>query len=162
MIRDLIALPPESKVWIYQSNKELSYDQIDLIRPAIYEYADKWVSHGHMIESYGNIFHKRFLVLVADEASLAVSGCSIDGSVHFVKWAGEQLGVDFMGRMEYAIMHDDETITTIHHNDFKEAYDSGNINKSTKVFNNLVNTKQLFLEQWIVPLEKSWHYKFVH
>lgn len=161
MIRDLIALPETSKVWVYQGDKELSYDQIDLIRPKIYEYVDQWESHGKAIEAYGNVFHKRFIVLVADESDLQVSGCSIDGSVHFVKWASKELGIDFFDRMNYAIMGEDEEISTINHIDFKQAYDQGDINDQTLIFDNLVNTKSSFLTDWIKPIKNSWHYKFV-
>ncbi len=161
MIRDLIALPETSKVWIYQGDKELSYDQIDFIRPKIYEYVDQWASHGQAVEAYGNIFHKRFLVLVADESALEVSGCSIDGSVHFVKWASKELNIDFFDRMNYAIMSEDEEISTIHHIDFKEAYVQGKITDESLIFNNLVDTKHRFLTDWIKPLKDSWHYKFV-
>ncbi len=162
MIRDLIALPDTSKVWVYQGNKELSYDQIDFLRPKIYEYVDQWASHGKSIEAYGNVFHKRFIVFVADESELQVSGCSIDGSVHFVKWAAKELDIDFFDRMNYAIMSPEEEISTIHHIDFKQSFDDGLINENSLVFDNLVNTKTRFLTEWIKPLKDSWHYKFVN
>ncbi len=162
MIRDLIALNDESRVWVFQAERILSYDEIDKIRPLIYQYADQWLSHGTPVEAYGNIFHRRFLVLVADETKLKVSGCSIDSSVHFVQQMGNLLNVDFFDRMNYAIMNDDETITTIHHIDFKEAFDNGKIDSNTLIFNNLVDSKTKFLSSWVSPIKESWHAKFVN
>lgn len=161
MIRDLIALPNESKVWIYQASRELSYDEIDIIRPRIYDFADAWTSHGIEVEAYGNIFHKRFLVLVADESNLGVSGCSIDTSVNFTKEMGNLISIDFFDRMQYAIMHEDESISTIHHSKFKEAIQENKINKESLIFDNLVNTKDKFLNEWIKPIQKSWHNRFI-
>jgi len=161
MIRDLIALPASSRVWVFQADRELTYDEIDEVRPIIYRYADQWVSHGIEVESYGNIFHRRFLVLVADETKLSVSGCSIDSTVHFVQSIGNSLNVDFFDRMNYAIMNADESINTIHHIDFKSEFDKGIINEDTLIFDNLVNTKRTFLEGWIKPIKESWHNKFV-
>ena len=38
MLKELIALDPDSKVWIYQSDRQLSYDEVDEIRQLIFDF----------------------------------------------------------------------------------------------------------------------------
>ena len=159
MRRDLIALPPDSKVWIYQASQPVSHSDADIIKEEIYRFTMNWASHGHVLDCYGHLFHYQFLVLVADANSLP-SGCSIDSSVHFVKAIGDKFKIDFFDRMQFAYL-DGDHIATLSSTRFKEAVSEGQINNDTLVFNNLVDNKSDFLENWIIPLQDSWHQKFV-
>jgi len=159
MRRDLIALPDISRVWIYQCKEPVSYETGEKIRDDLYQFSMQWKSHGVDLDCYGNLFHYQFLVMVADPTNLP-SGCSIDSSVNFIKELGQRYDRDFMDRMTYAYMEDDH-VKTISHADFPSAYKSGQITDETLVFNNLVDDKATFLENWIVPLNESWHRKFL-
>ena len=44
--------------------------------------------------------------------------------------------------------------------DFKKMAKDGAVGKKTIVFNNLVNTKEEYLEHWEVPAIESWHSRF--
>ena len=52
-------------------------------------------------------------------------------------------------------------IFTLPLKELKEALGKGILDKKTYVFNNLVQTKQEFLTNWVIPLEESWHRKFI-
>jgi len=161
MLRELIALDNTSKVWIYQADREFSYDELDDIREELFPFVDKWSSHGANVPAYANVFHRRFLCFFADESNMSgVSGCSIDSSVAFVRMIAEKYQVNFFDRMQYAYM-EEEDIKIVHHNDFKPAVDSGEIKQDTLFFDNLVSTKDKFLKNWLVPLEESWHKKML-
>ena len=45
--------------------------------------------------------------------------------------------------------------------DFKKLAKAKSVSPSTIVFNNLVATKQEYLENWEVPASESWHSRFV-
>lgn len=160
MILDLIALNDSSKVWIYQSNEEFTYDELDIAREEIYHFLNDWTAHANELACYGNIFHRRFLAFFVDETNSYASGCSIDKSVKFVEYLGRKFSKDFFDRMTYAYMEDEE-IYTIHHNDLPTAYKSGKIKDATLFFDNLVKTKGDFLQHWIKPLNESWHQRFI-
>ena len=159
MRRDLIALPDDSKVWIYQSTQLISDEATENIKNELYDFTMKWASHGADIDCYAHLFHHQFIVCVADE-SKHVSGCSIDSSVHLVKEIGKRYNLDFFDRMNYAYLAND-MISTVHHSKLKEAYANGTINDETLFFNNLVSDKNTFLTEWIIPLSQSWHKKFI-
>jgi hypothetical protein len=160
MIRDLIALENTSKVWIYQAEREFNYDELDAIRPKVFDFLADWTSHNQALVTYGNIFHKRFLGIFVDESLSGASGCSIDKSVHFVESLGAQFNVNFFRRDVFCYLNDEDVIA-LPIGEVKEAYSKGEINEETLFFDNLVKDKEQFLKSWLVPLKDSWHKRFI-
>lgn len=160
MIRDLIALDDSSKVWIYQTNRIINYDELDYARPIIHDFLDAWTSHNQQLITYGNIFHQRFLAFFVDESVAGASGCSIDKSVHFVENLGVEINVDFFDRENFTYLQDDD-VRDVNKNDLKKYYQEHFIDDNTLFFDNLVTTKRDFLKNWIKPLNNSWHKRFI-
>lgn len=163
MIRELIALDHSAKVWIYQADRTLSTEEVVDLRRDLHEFMKQWTCHSRELLTYGNIFHQRFLALFVDETMVKTSGCSIDSSVAFVRSMADKFNTDFFNRTTYAYFTDTEQkeIHFIEHTDMKNAYEKGTIDDETLFVDNLVKTKTDFLENWVKPLNKSWHYRFV-
>lgn len=162
MILDLIALDDSARVWIYQASRELSYDELDDTREQLFPFLDNWTSHNSDLYTYGNVFHRRFLALFVDESkSASASGCSIDGSVHWVQKLGEKLNVDFFNRSEFSYMDTDEEIHLLSQSNLETALESNQISSDTLFFDHLVKTKGDFLTHWLKPLKSSWQSRFI-
>ena len=159
MRRDLIALPDDSRVWIYQSSKRIDDAIVREIQSHIIDFTHSWTSHGKEVECYGHLFHNRFLVFVADE-SHHVSGCSIDSSVHFIQKLGSNYGLDFFDRLNFLYFKNGE-IKSVHASEFKSALEAGEIDGDTLIFNNLVKDKASFLSEWVCPVKESWHRRYL-
>ncbi len=160
MLRELIALEDHAKIWVYQANRELSYDEIDSLRPEIFSFVDQWTSHHNSVLGYGNIFHKRFIALFVDESMAVTSGCSIDSSVAFIRAQGSKFGIDFFDRLNFTYL-DGEDVKDINTSELPNALGSNLITEQTLFFDNLVKTKGDFLSSWLKPLKDSWHSRFV-
>jgi hypothetical protein len=160
MVRDLIALENSSRVWIYQANRDITYDELDEMRPEIFDFLDQWTSHSQDLYTYGNIFHRRFLALFVDESIAGPSGCSIDKSVNFIEYLGSKYRIDFFNRNVFAYMKDDE-IFFVDKSLLKLEKDKGKFDEQTLFFDHLVPTKGDFLKRWITPLENTWIKRFV-
>jgi hypothetical protein len=160
MIKDLIALDNSSRVWIYPSSEEFSHDELEMIRPEIFNFMDQWTSHNRTLVSYGNIFHKRFLALFVDESIAGASGCSIDSSVHFVKHIGSKYNKDFFNRQEVYVLENEEVVK-YQLKDLKSLNETGKINRDTLFFDNLVNTKEAFIKSWVKPIGEGWLNRFL-
>lgn len=152
--------PPETRIWIYQSSHQIAAAQVPALRSVVNEFAQNWVSHNRQLRAHGDVLHDRFILLAVDETRADASGCSIDKSVHFLKQVENQLGVDLFDRMTFAWM-DGEAVKTAPSNEFSALYQSGEISGETLVFDNLVKTKGELEENWLKPLNKSWHRRFV-
>lgn len=168
MIAKQIVLPKEfatfsdsARVWIYQADRLLIEEECDSINKAVRPFCESWVSHNNQLSAYGAVIRNAFLLLMVDEVkSNKASGCSIDSSVHFVQQLGATMNVDFFNRMCFAY-HSESGIQIVNNQEFKNAFDSNQINESTLVYNNLVQSKNELLTNWVVPLQDSWHKRFV-
>lgn len=152
--------PPDTRVWIYQSDKPIPTGTVEELRTVVNQFAQNWVSHNRQLRAHGDVLHNRFILLAVDESQADASGCSIDKSVHFLKQVEQQLGVDLFDRMTFAWM-DGEEVKTATSGIFSQLYQSGNISDETLVFDNLVKTKGELEEKWLKPLNQSWHKRFV-
>lgn len=152
--------PPETRVWIYQSDKPFSTETVPALRTVVNQFAQNWVSHNRQLRAHGDVLHDRFILLAVDEGQADASGCSIDKSVHFLKQVEQQLGVDLFDRMTFA-WKDGDGVKTASSEEFSQLYREGKISDDTLVFDNLVKTKGELEENWLKPLNKSWHRRFV-
>jgi len=146
---------PESRVWIYQSNRLLFLSEALELEPRLENFLAAWRSHGAKVKCWGNLLFGQFLVLMADETQAGVSGCSTDSSVHFVQKLGEQFKVDFFNRLNLAF-YVKEKIQTIPMAQLQPALNAGLITPETRYFNNTVATRAELESNWIVPVKDSW------
>jgi len=153
-------LSDDTRVWIYQSNRQLSNAEVELLRPAISNFTTQWVSHNLQLKAFGDVFHKQFIVLMVDESRAGASGCSIDKSVYFIKHIENELQINLFDRLSFTFKDGDE-IKTAQKDDFANLFNEGKINDDTLVFDNLVKTKKDFDEAWVKPLRESWHKRMV-
>ena len=153
-------LPSNSRIWIYQSDREFSAQEIDFISQNAKELIEQWTRHGDDLQGSFTIKYNRFLVLAVDEGFNNVSGCSIDASVHFVQELEKSLNIDMMNKMNISFK-DGDHINIVKMNAFKEYAKQHKITGDTVVFNNMVATKDELENQWEIPASKSWHKRFL-
>lgn len=153
-------LSPESRVWVYQSDRILSDAETESVNAVIQNFVRDWTSHSRELNSYGKVVDNAFVVLMVDESKAGASGCSIDKSVHFIQQLGRKLEVDFMNRMNFAVK-DNSGLKILNANAFKEAYKKGDISDDSTVIDTLIKTKRDFEAAFQKPLKESWHKRFV-
>jgi len=152
-------LPDNSRVWIYQSDRELTAEEIDFISLNAKQFIEQWTRHGDDLQGSFTIKYNQFLVLAVDEGFNNVSGCSIDASVHFVQELEKALNIDMMNKMNISFK-DGDHINIVKMNAFKDYVKQNKVDVNTVVFNNMVATKDELENQWEVPASQSWHQRF--
>ena len=145
-----------SRVWIYQSDRELYDEQVKELQEILNNFTAEWAAHNHQLKAKAEIRYNRFLILVVDESQAGASGCSIDKSVNFMKKIEQQFGIHLFDRFNLAYREGEKVLSTPRHN-FEELLKSGKINTDTIVFNNLVQDLQQLETEWEVPFKNSWH-----
>ncbi len=166
MLVDFDQLDHDSKVWIYQSDRLISPQQVKLINEDLFNFLDHWTAHNVQLPTFGKVYYDRFVVLFADDRRTGTSGCSIDKSIHFIENLEQKYGISLLGRTKVAYINDssnfsESDIRIADLNQLNTLQETGQINYQTRIFDNLVKTKGEFLTQWIKPLEHSWHKRFV-
>jgi hypothetical protein len=151
----------DSRVWMYQSNRLFTLSEALEIEALLNKFTAEWRSHGSEVNAYGNLFFGQFIVLMADEMTAGVSGCSTDSSVRFIKSIGEQFKVDLFNRTSLAFFIKDK-IQVLPMNQLQYAADNQFITPDTLYFNNLVQTKSELENNWIIPVKDSWLVNRLH
>lgn len=145
----------ESRVWIYQSNRPLGFGEVVEANNLLQEFVEQWATHGKSNKGFARILFGQFIVLIADETSHNVSGCSTDASVRIIKQLEQVLKVNLFDRQLLAFVVKDK-VQCIPMNQLNYGVEHGFITADTLYFNNLVQTKQELLDKWIVPVKDSW------
>ncbi|HSM63088.1 MAG TPA: hypothetical protein VK833_04030 [Gillisia sp.] len=153
-------LPDSSRVWIYQSNRSFSDQELQEINSRLEDFITQWTAHGADLRASFDVKYKRFITLALDQKLNAATGCSIDSSVKFIQQLEKDYNVDLLDKMNVSYKQGEfvayKTLT-----DFRKMAKDKAVSKNTIVFNNLVNTKAEYLEEWEVPASDSWHNRFL-
>lgn len=155
-------LDPASKVWIFQSDSELTTGQCSEIKNELFDFLHEWTAHNVQLYTSGDILHHRFIVIMVDERFQGASGCSLDKMTHFIQYLEQKYGITLLERMTVAYeLSAAGEIETAHLNQLSEMSKTGMIHLETVVYNNLVKTKAEFEQGWKTKISDSWHKRFI-
>jgi hypothetical protein len=153
------ALPEESKIWIYQSNRKFTDEEAAEIESATKEFVEGWAAHGTSLEASFLIKYNRFVILAVNQEPQQATGCSIDESVRFIQALEQKYGIDLLDKMNVTFKLG-EHVAHKPLNEFRKMAKDKAVSENTIVFNNLVNTVGEWTEYWEVPANESWHSRF--
>ena len=85
MIVDFKTMPDDSRIWIYQSNRDFNESEIGVINDKTISFLDNWQAHGKDLECSYSIIDKRFIIIAVNESVNPIGGCSIDFSLQLIK-----------------------------------------------------------------------------
>jgi len=152
-------MPEHSRVWIYQSNRKFSDEEVKEIEKVLMDFTSQWAAHATPLAASFLVKYNRFVVLSVDQDVHPASGCSIDASVNMIQGLEKTYGVDLMDKMNVSYKSG-EFIAYKSLVDFKRMVKEKAVSAQTIVFNNLVNDLGEFYEFWEVPASDSWHSRF--
>lgn len=153
-------LTDTSRVWIYQSNRPFTDEELKQLRAALNIFIEQWTAHGTGLKAGYDLPYNRFIVIGLDQDHAAASGCSIDASVHFIQAVEKKFGVDLLDKMNVTYKQG-EYIAYKSLNDFKQMAKNRAVSPNTIVFNNLVTNIQEYRDHWEGPAKDSWHQRFM-
>jgi len=160
MLVDFNTLPEESRVWIYQSSRSFTPEEIEQIKEKLNIFIENWTAHGSDLEAGYIIKYKRFIIIALNQNLNKATGCSIDASVRFIQQLEQDYNVDLMDKMNVSYKQGDYIAYKPLSNFRKMAKDKA-VSKNTIVFNNLVTNIAELKENWEVPASESWHSRFL-
>lgn len=145
----------QSRVWVYQSSRLFTLTEALAIEEILEEFAKNWKSHAIPVKGFGTLFFGQFIVLIADETSTGVSGCSTDSSVRIVKEIETAFKVNMFDRTTLAFVVKDK-VQLIPMAQLNYAIDNGFIGPETLFFDNTIPNLDLLVNKWILPIKDSW------
>ena len=145
----------DSKVWIYQSSRLFSMSEALEIEEMLKQFTEQWKSHGAPVKGAGYLFFGQFIILMSDERSTGVGGCSTDSSVRLIKDIEQKFGVNMFDRTSLAFVVKDK-IQLLPLSQLQYAIDNRFVAAETLYFNNPVLNKEELEKNWIIPVKDSW------
>ncbi len=144
-----------SRVWVYQSSRLFSMSEAFELESMFNDFTTHWLSHGTPVKGYANLLFGQFIVIMADETATGVSGCSTDSSVRMIKEIEARFKVNMFDRQQLAFVVKDK-VQLLPLSQLNYALENNFITPDTLYFNNLVVNKKELLENWLIPIQKSW------
>ncbi len=147
---------PASKIWIYQSDRELTETETARLQSLLNHFAESWTAHNQQLKAAAQIAFNRFIILLVDESQAGASGCSIDKSVRFIQEVEDEFKINLFDRFNTAYFEGDQ-IQTANREELEVLLKQGKVTNETIVFNNMVSTLADLQTKWQVPFKNSWH-----
>ena len=160
MIVDFKTMPDDSRVWIYQSNRDFNESEIGIINDKTIPFLDNWQAHGKDLECSYSIIDKRFIIIAVNESVNPIGGCSIDFSLQLIKDISNTIGIDLLNRLvvNYKL---DNRIESLSLSDLKNKIKGGDFSPETIIFNTDINSKSELLNNFEIDIKSSWLSKFI-
>lgn len=149
-----------SRVWIYQADRTLSESETNQLKQSLAKFTNSWTSHRVRVNAAAEVYYNRFIVFMADDSYTDVGGCSIDSLLKEVQQIQKDFNLNLLDRLQLAIMEDNK-VNVYHKDELIDLIKSGKVNENDLLFDNLVNTKKQFEEQWLKPIKESWLMRFI-
>lgn len=159
MYVEIEKLPDLSRVWIYQSERVLSEEEVEIAKNMCVKFADQWTAHQQELLASADVVNERYLVLAVNEEVHGASGCSIDSSVRFVEELGRRINTSFFDRRIPVVI--DGELELLSTSEVKELSILGKINENSIFFNNLVPTIHEFRNNWKQKAGDGWLKRFL-
>lgn len=151
-----MSFSPQSRVWIYQSDRKFTSTEETEILNKLAAFTNQWKAHGNELLAKAEIRYGFFIILTVDENQAGVTGCSIDSSVRLIKEIEQEYHVDLFNRFNIAYKVNGEVVVNSKE-DFETLVNIKQVTPETIVFNNMVQNLAELETKWEVPFKNSWH-----
>jgi hypothetical protein len=159
MITDFKNIPDDSRVWIYQSNRDFTDLDIKIIKNKTTFFIDNWKAHGNDLQASYLIKERRFLVIAVNEKFNPIGGCSIDYSLQLVNDISNTINLDLLDRLSVNYRSENK-IKSISLKDLKNKIKNRSFSPETIIFNTTVKTKKELSTDFELKISSSWLSKF--
>ncbi|MCC6754356.1 MAG: hypothetical protein IT266_10290 [Saprospiraceae bacterium] len=152
--------PDGSRVWIYAADQEVPGHLEAAVREQLKDFLSQWHSHQMPLRATGDLLYRYFVIIVVDETSNAVGGCSLDDSYRFLRTLSQFAGVDFLSRQYAYFLNDQSRVEQTSLESLRTQFLKGELAEDAQVFDTLVNTLGNLKREWIKPLSASWLWRY--
>ena len=104
-------LAENSKVWVFQAEREFSQPEAETLTQELTQFTDNWLSHGSLLKACFKLVYNRFIVFFVDEEGDNMCGRAIDASVRFIKELETKYGVAMLNRNLVAYMDNGKAVS---------------------------------------------------
>lgn len=152
----LTDLSPHSRIWIFQCNEKFNSEQIAFIQAALKDFLAEWNTHGSAMHADFEVVLNQLIVVAADEATMAASGCSIDKLTREIQRVGSELKLNLLDR-QTIFFQDQDQVQTAPIATFWGLRKANRINDDTLVLDTTVKNLNEWQTNGWKKFGLSWH-----
>ena len=153
-------LPENSKVWVYPTNRKFYPNEIEELEQKIKTFIESWNSEDENFKASYQFLYQRFIILMVDVNSFALTNEDIDTSVSFILSLQETYNVSLLDKMNVCFKQG-EFVQYKELKDFKKLLKNKALTGKSIIFDNLISVKQDLDNHWEMPIEESWYNRFL-
>ena len=64
-----MSFSPQSRVWVYQSDREFTPSEAEAIQQQLNVFTEQWKAHGHQLDAKAEVIYNFFIVFTVDEGA---------------------------------------------------------------------------------------------
>ncbi|MDC0177643.1 ABC transporter ATPase [Polaribacter sp.] len=160
MFVDYSLITKDAKVWVYPSSRKFYPNEIEGIESKIKYFIENWKSDNENFKASYKFLYNRFVVFFADDENATLTSLDIDNSVSFILKLQQDYDVELLDKMN-ACFKQGEFVQYKELKDFKKLIKNRAITAKNIIFDNLINTKIDFENNWEIPIEDSWYNRYL-
>ncbi|MGY5354742.1 ABC transporter ATPase [Wenyingzhuangia sp. IMCC45467] len=154
MLVDFNQLENTAKVFLYPSNKKFHPELLSEIETKVQDFTKEWCKKNNIEAGY-NIKYQRFIVIAINPNQAITTGI-IDELVTFIFKLQLEHDIELLDKLNVCFKQG-EFVQYKDVKEFKKLIKNKSVNKSTIVFDNLINTKEELESDWELPAEDTWY-----
>lgn len=150
-----LSFAPDSRVWIFQSLQPLSVEQKAAFHTHLDRFITQWTAHQAKLTSAFGIYFNHVLVIAADAAGNAPTGCSIDTLHQTIEEIARSVRVDLFDRLHIPVLKD-ENIHFLTRKQLREELSTGSMDENTLILDQTILDLDTWKRFWVKPVGQSW------
>ena len=155
MIVTFDEIADDSRLWIYQINRELTEAEEGRLLNDTLDFLKEWTAHGSKLSASAKIVDHRLLIIAADESHSGASGCSIDSQVAFLREIQLKMDIDLFSRSNIYYL-ENNSFKSMDLNEFKNKVSTGELSDDTLFYNTTIHKKGQLQDGFLIPIKESW------
>ena len=150
------ALPDDSRVWVFGSDRALTGDDLDRLLGEVDRFLGQWKAHGVPLTCARDWRDEHLLTIGVDSTQENASGCSIDGLFRILQSIERPLGTRLVGGGRIFYRGPDGSVDVAERANLPQLAASGALSADTIVFDTGLTTAGDWRDRFEAPARESW------
>lgn len=150
------ALPDESRVWVFGSDRALTGEDLDRLLGEVDRFLGQWKAHGVPLTCARDWRDEHLLTIGVDSTQESASGCSIDGLFRVLQAIERPLRTRLVGGGRIFFRGADGSVQTVERGRLPQLAATGAISTNSTVFDTGLTTAGDWRARFESPARDSW------
>jgi len=160
MIIDFNELPNWSKLWVFPSSRKFYLQEIPQLEESLKSFLNKWNSEGDSFNCSFELKYDRFIIIAVDNSNISLSLKTYDDLTEFIQGIEKEYDVILFDKINVCYKQG-EFVQYKDLIEFKKMIKNKGVSSKTTVFDNMITTKEDYLNNWEINIMDSWLGRFL-